>query len=396
MSPSTDEDQVRETAKQLRRLLDSMPKPELPPAMREFPRGSCGDTSLLLGALLADRGFRGFDCVSAERGLIVDGTWTSHAWLVSESLIVDITADQFPDAPAAIIVARKSSWHAQFTITHTTHGDFRASCAPTNGELQVLYSKLKHMLDHGPEGASAKDAIRDRAEWRMQWYHGHHDHRVISRVVRSLPSISGGHALVRRLDRARSDAEFEDLLAEAWFAAVFRFCGYSVTFYPDGASGPDLLITKSDSSIYVEVARFRPMNAGPSESADDADSEALPEYGNYSRDSVKVRKKIYSKFAQIGMRTAAIAIWNDDEALEDLEFHAAVVRLRGDAAIPAGLEVAIYGSKWVNCDVSAGGAGQFVSIPFRERLSPWAQALTHAIGRVNLSSAVADLVAHAP
>ncbi len=396
MNQSTEEDQIRDAASQLRQLLDSMPRSELPLAMREFPRGACGDTSLLLGALLADRGFRGFLCVSAERGLIAEGTWTSHAWLASGSLAVDITADQFPDAPAAVIVARESAWHAQFTITKTTQGDFRELCAQTNGELPVLYSAITHMLAPGSGGAFAKGAIPDRTGWRAQRYCGRNDRRVISSVMRSLPSFAGGYDLFRLLERAKSDEEFDDLLAEAWFAAVFRFCGYSVILHPDGASGPDLLIAKADSSIYVEVARFRPANAGPGELDEDADCEALPEYGNYSRDSIKVLKKIRSKFPQIGTRTAAIAIWNDDEALEDFEFDAAVVRLRDGVAIPAGLEVAIYGSKWVRCDASAGGAGQFVAIPFRERLSPWALALAEAIDRVNLRSVLAALTGPVP
>lgn len=150
MNPSTEEDQIRDAANQLRQLLDSMPKAELPPAMREFLRGACGDTSLLLGAILADRGFRGLDYVSAERELTIGPTWTSHAWLARGPLIVDITADQFSDAPAAVIVARDSAWHAQFTFKYTAPSDFRGLYGPGNGDLQVLHSKLKQMLDVGP------------------------------------------------------------------------------------------------------------------------------------------------------------------------------------------------------------------------------------------------------
>ena len=41
-------------------------------------------------------------------------TWTSHAWLRRGELIVDITADQFQDAPRPIIIEENSHWHRQF------------------------------------------------------------------------------------------------------------------------------------------------------------------------------------------------------------------------------------------------------------------------------------------
>ena len=108
----------------------------------------------MLGAVLADHGVHGFEYVSAERGQAGDGTWTSHGWLVCGSLIVDITADQFPDAPAAVIVARDSVWHAQFTVKYTRPSDFRATYSPGNGDLQTLLAKLKPMLDASPGTSS--------------------------------------------------------------------------------------------------------------------------------------------------------------------------------------------------------------------------------------------------
>lgn len=154
MASSFEEDRIRDLAMQLRRALDSGPRSELPLSMREFPRGACGDASLLLGALLADCGLAGFELVSADRGRIDDGTWTSHAWLARGPLIVDITADQFPDAPAAVIVARDSVWHTRFSVEYIRPSDFRASYSPGNCDLQALYSKLKPLLDAGP-GASS-------------------------------------------------------------------------------------------------------------------------------------------------------------------------------------------------------------------------------------------------
>ena len=156
MTASSDEGRIRDLAMYLRRALESVPRSKLPITMQEFPRGACGDASLLLGALLADHGLHGFKYVSAARGRIDDGTWTSHAWLASGSLVVDITADQFPDAPAAVIVARNSAWHDKFTVEKTHPSDFRATYSTGNGDLQTLLARLQASYEGGISGVDSR------------------------------------------------------------------------------------------------------------------------------------------------------------------------------------------------------------------------------------------------
>lgn len=79
-------------------------------SLREFPNGSCGDASPLLGQFLDDQGLGKWEYVSGER----KGDRHSHAWIEQRGLIVDITADQFPDIEEAVIVTRDRSWHDQF------------------------------------------------------------------------------------------------------------------------------------------------------------------------------------------------------------------------------------------------------------------------------------------
>lgn len=148
MTSPCEEDRIRELAVRLRRALDSIPKSELPLQMREFPRGACGDAALLLGALLADSDIAGFELVSAERGSVGDDTWTSHAWLARGPLVVDITADQFADAPSAVIVAHNSAWHSTFEIEHTAASDFRATWSPGNVYLGELHQRIESSLAH--------------------------------------------------------------------------------------------------------------------------------------------------------------------------------------------------------------------------------------------------------
>ena len=131
-------------AKRMRSAIECLPPSELPFAMTGFPAGACGDASLLLGAYLVDSGFSGFEYVCGERGSVVDNTWTSHAWLQSGELTVDITADQFEDAPGKVIVAAPSQWHEQFEVESTGPSDFRVWTGTS--ELGLLYSSLRPLL----------------------------------------------------------------------------------------------------------------------------------------------------------------------------------------------------------------------------------------------------------
>jgi hypothetical protein len=76
-----------------------------------FPTECCREASDMLGVFLGDR--------YAVEATVVRGQLDglSHAWLLIDGLIVDITADQFPDRfPNAkpVIVSSESTMHAQF------------------------------------------------------------------------------------------------------------------------------------------------------------------------------------------------------------------------------------------------------------------------------------------
>lgn len=133
---------IEALAHRMRNAIEAIPRLELPRPMQKFPRGSCGDASHLLGALLADCGHRGFVYISGERGSIADRTLTSHAWLSRGGLVVDITADQFPDAPSAVIVAERSAWHQQFEVDRPAPADFRMYTGVGVDHLHVLYGRL--------------------------------------------------------------------------------------------------------------------------------------------------------------------------------------------------------------------------------------------------------------
>ena len=99
---------LQDHAARFRGAIESCDKSDLPPTFMDFPRGSCGDASLLLAKFLEESGFGLFNYFLGEQNE------NSHAWLENGDVVVDITADQFPDMPDSVVVARNSKWHLAF------------------------------------------------------------------------------------------------------------------------------------------------------------------------------------------------------------------------------------------------------------------------------------------
>jgi hypothetical protein len=122
-----DPNRLRELAAAFRAAIERFDRRSLPIGFDEFPRGSCGETTLLLGAYLKDQGMGSFDYVKGERGEYgVD--WHTHAWLEKDAVIVDINADQFaPEVtePVIVIKASQSAWHQSFERESREDADFR-------------------------------------------------------------------------------------------------------------------------------------------------------------------------------------------------------------------------------------------------------------------------------
>src|SRR5215467_5971474 len=109
---------LRELASAFRSAIERTDRKELPITFEHFPLGSCGDTTDLLAEFLKDCGCGAFRRVCGMRG-------HSHAWLVADGVIVDITADQFDDMSERVIVAARSQWHETFEQEDEGEAGFR-------------------------------------------------------------------------------------------------------------------------------------------------------------------------------------------------------------------------------------------------------------------------------
>ena len=88
-----------------------------------FPAGCCGDATDLLGLYLLK--YHGLESYYVCGHGLGDNSSQTHAWLVCQGYIIDITADQFNDDGyelPSVIIDKQSPFHELFdeTISHPT------------------------------------------------------------------------------------------------------------------------------------------------------------------------------------------------------------------------------------------------------------------------------------
>lgn len=103
----------------------------------------------LLGAYLKEHGLGTFAYVLGHRpdGNHPDRQPFSHAWLRQDDIVVDITADQFDDAPASVIVATDSPWHKAFDGQVQHEADYRVFDGYAGASLEAAYETISKIAD---------------------------------------------------------------------------------------------------------------------------------------------------------------------------------------------------------------------------------------------------------
>jgi len=179
--------------------------------------------------------------------------------------------------------------------------------------------------------------------------------KVVRRYQKQLACIQqmpGANRLFKRIASTSDKEQLQDYLGEVRYALVFAGLGFQVEIEPLGGKGPDLGISRDGHSAIVEIMRFRKVFPGPPELDLSDEDMTLPEYGNIPRDIRKSFEKIIAKFPQVDTQQGIIAIWNDEEELEEAEVITAVDRIRDEAirkiiSLPPGISHVLYASKWI-------------------------------------------------
>ncbi len=192
---------------------------------------------------------------------------------------------------------------------------------------------------------------------------------LAQRWFERVDKINRSNRVFQRIASTKDKEQIIDSLAEIRFALIFAGLDFDIEFEPEGNQGPDLMVKRDNFKAIVEVKRFRKTNPDlPILNLDDKDS-TLPEYGDIPRDVRRAFDKILDKFRQVEYQKGIIAIWNDDEELEEVETDTAVYNIRDDGKkgllkIPEGLLFVLYGSKWI-------GNKQLHCFPFQSLEQPF-------------------------
>lgn len=176
-----------------------------------------------------------------------------------------------------------------------------------------------------------------------------HWHKCFGRIQK-MPSANN---TLKRIANAPETEQLGDYLAEVLYALIFAGLEFQVEIEPYGSKGADLRVSRDGCSAIVEIMRMRKINPGPSQYSLTDDEDYLEVYGNPMRDIRKAFEKLSAKFPQAGQDDSIIAIWNNDEDLEEVDVEVAVRDLLEDAShqnltLPSRLSFVLYGSSWVS------------------------------------------------
>ncbi|GJA20887.1 hypothetical protein [Aeromonas caviae] len=126
----------------IRAAFERLDKTNLPVTFRNFPRGACGDTCEVLAEILKDLGHGTFRYVAGRRE-----NGNSHAWLQYDSVIVDITADQFDEISEPVYLGPLNSWYQSFEVQQEHEAGFSRLDAHSRAELSAVHSRIQAELN---------------------------------------------------------------------------------------------------------------------------------------------------------------------------------------------------------------------------------------------------------
>ena len=130
-----------ELASRFRRaILMSDPSNSPLATLRNFPHDACGDASLLLAKYLqVNRCGQALYTLGQRAG-------RHHAWLQLQEFTIDITADQFDDQDAGVIVATESPWHSAFNGKIHNVADFCLYDRHSVFQLTMAYNEIARYI----------------------------------------------------------------------------------------------------------------------------------------------------------------------------------------------------------------------------------------------------------
>ena len=133
---------MREDLVRIRTAFERIDKSNLPVTFNDFPRGSCGDTCEVLAEILRELGHG-----SSQYKVGCRENGNSHAWLEMNSVIIDITADQFDEISDPVYIGPSNPWYQSFEIQQEHEAGYSRLDARSKAELAGVHSRVKEELN---------------------------------------------------------------------------------------------------------------------------------------------------------------------------------------------------------------------------------------------------------
>lgn len=121
--------------------------------MRRFPTGCCKHSSQLLARyLVTELHLPLVTFVHGERGGGDKGDpWQSHVWLRVNDHMVDITADQYPEVDAPILVHAGEGWHSSWDRQRQlTYGEMMSFDRWEGLRFSRMYKRVLRTMNYVP------------------------------------------------------------------------------------------------------------------------------------------------------------------------------------------------------------------------------------------------------
>lgn len=125
-----------------------------------FPCGCCGDSAYMLAQYLLENGIESVYVCGNRYFDELEEMAQSHAWLLVNELIVDITGDQFKDDSSyynysqRVYIGKEDAFHKLFEVEeedmHTCYGLENYENIMCGARLLNLYRKIKNFCDTSP------------------------------------------------------------------------------------------------------------------------------------------------------------------------------------------------------------------------------------------------------
>lgn len=151
--PPTNTHELAVVALEFRRAMEKSKLKRHSKIMGKFPVGCCKHTSQLLARYLVTELHTPLvTFIHAERGGGGNGEpWQSHVWLSVSDHTLDITADQYPEVDAPVVVSRGGGWHSgwdrqrRLTYGEMMHFDFWEGL-----RFRRMYRAVLKGMNHSP------------------------------------------------------------------------------------------------------------------------------------------------------------------------------------------------------------------------------------------------------